>query len=95
MEWHKDFSLVDWQVSLAFARASAACLNLNCMIVLLPVCRNLISYLRGSCWVCRPHEADTDEVLGSTADIFSCKCYNNKITLTAMEINQNKPKKIM
>ncbi|KAK2176501.1 hypothetical protein NP493_660g01059 [Ridgeia piscesae] len=40
-------------VSLPFARASAACLNLNCMIVLLPVCRNLISYLRGSCWYCK------------------------------------------
>ncbi|XP_052244445.1 cytochrome b-245 heavy chain-like isoform X2 [Dreissena polymorpha] len=34
--------------SLPWARASAACLNLNCMMVLFPVCRNLMSFLRGS-----------------------------------------------
>ncbi|XP_051780681.1 NADPH oxidase 3-like [Erpetoichthys calabaricus] len=34
---------------LAWARASAMCLNLNCMLILLPVSRNLISFLRGSC----------------------------------------------
>ncbi|XP_077976843.1 NADPH oxidase 2-like [Glandiceps talaboti] len=38
---------------LGVARASAACLNFNCMLVLLTVCRNLISYLRGSCTCCR------------------------------------------
>ncbi|XP_062511331.1 uncharacterized protein LOC134187231 [Corticium candelabrum] len=35
--------------SLAVARGSAACLNFNCMLVLFPVCRNLISMFRGSC----------------------------------------------
>ncbi|XP_070567414.1 cytochrome b-245 heavy chain-like isoform X2 [Ptychodera flava] len=39
--------------SLGVARASAACLNFNCMLILLPVCRNLVSYLRGSCGFCR------------------------------------------
>ncbi|XP_052808719.1 cytochrome b-245 heavy chain-like isoform X2 [Mya arenaria] len=34
--------------ALPVARASAACLNLNCMLILIPVCRNLISFLRGS-----------------------------------------------
>ncbi|MBN3301804.1 NOX3 oxidase, partial [Amia calva] len=34
---------------LSWARASAAGANLNCMAVLLPVSRNLISFLRGSC----------------------------------------------
>ncbi|XP_045195343.2 cytochrome b-245 heavy chain-like isoform X1 [Mercenaria mercenaria] len=34
--------------ALPWARASAACLNLNCMLILIPVCRNLISFLRGS-----------------------------------------------
>ncbi|XP_076466941.1 NADPH oxidase 2-like [Babylonia areolata] len=38
--------------ALCWARASAACLNLNCMLVLLPVCRNLISYIRGACGCC-------------------------------------------
>uniref|UniRef100_A0ABM5FY60 NADPH oxidase 2 n=1 Tax=Pogona vitticeps TaxID=103695 RepID=A0ABM5FY60_9SAUR len=37
---------------LALARAPAACLNFNCMLVLLPVCRNLLSFLRGSSACC-------------------------------------------
>uniref|UniRef100_A0A4W3HCC2 FAD-binding FR-type domain-containing protein n=1 Tax=Callorhinchus milii TaxID=7868 RepID=A0A4W3HCC2_CALMI len=39
--------------ALAWARAPAACLNFNCMLILLPVCRNLLSFLRGSCSCCR------------------------------------------
>uniref|UniRef100_A0A4X2KZG0 NADPH oxidase 1 n=1 Tax=Vombatus ursinus TaxID=29139 RepID=A0A4X2KZG0_VOMUR len=35
--------------SLAWARASARCLNFNSLLILLPVCRNLLSFLRGSC----------------------------------------------
>ncbi|KAM4700016.1 NADPH oxidase 2 [Discoglossus pictus] len=38
--------------SLAWARAPAACLNFNCMLILLPVCRNLLSFLRGSSACC-------------------------------------------
>ncbi|XP_004612977.1 cytochrome b-245 heavy chain [Sorex araneus] len=38
--------------ALAFARAPAACLNFNCMLILLPVCRNLLSFLRGSSVCC-------------------------------------------
>ncbi|XP_055987175.1 cytochrome b-245 heavy chain [Sorex fumeus] len=38
--------------ALAFARAPAACLNFNCMLILLPVCRNLLSFLRGSSACC-------------------------------------------
>uniref|UniRef100_A0A3B5MEK4 NADPH oxidase 1 n=1 Tax=Xiphophorus couchianus TaxID=32473 RepID=A0A3B5MEK4_9TELE len=34
--------------ALAWARAPAAVLNFNCMLILLPVCRNLLSLLRGS-----------------------------------------------
>ncbi|KAL5009510.1 hypothetical protein ScPMuIL_011815 [Solemya velum] len=34
--------------SLGVARGGAAGLNLNCMLILFPVCRNLISFLRGS-----------------------------------------------
>ncbi|XP_021352644.1 NADPH oxidase 3-like [Mizuhopecten yessoensis] len=34
--------------ALAWARGSAAALNLNCMLILLPVCRNFISFLRSS-----------------------------------------------
>ncbi|XP_058019815.1 NADPH oxidase 3 [Ahaetulla prasina] len=34
--------------ALAWARASATCLNFNCLLILLPVSRNLISFLRGS-----------------------------------------------
>ncbi|KAG8452031.1 hypothetical protein GDO86_004000 [Hymenochirus boettgeri] len=37
---------------LALARAPAACLNFNCMLILLPVCRNLLSFLRGSSACC-------------------------------------------
>ncbi|KAK7922506.1 hypothetical protein WMY93_009408 [Mugilogobius chulae] len=37
--------------ALAWARAPAAVLNFNCMLILLPVCRNLLSLLRGS-FVC-------------------------------------------
>lgn len=32
---------------LAFARASAAVLNFNCMLILLTMCRNLLSFIRG------------------------------------------------
>ncbi|XP_043913547.1 NADPH oxidase 1-like [Protopterus annectens] len=39
--------------ALPWARAPAACLNFNCMLILLPVCRNLLSFLRGSCGCCR------------------------------------------
>ncbi|KAK6486873.1 cytochrome b-245 heavy chain [Huso huso] len=38
--------------ALSWARAPAACLNFNCMLILLPVCRNLLSFLRGSCQCC-------------------------------------------
>lgn len=38
--------------ALALARAPAACLNFNCMLFLLPVCRNLLSFLRGSSACC-------------------------------------------
>ena len=34
------------RIALAFARAPANCLNFNCMLILLPVCRNLISFTR-------------------------------------------------
>lgn len=34
------------RIALAFARAPANCLNFNCMLILLPVCRNLISFSR-------------------------------------------------
>ncbi|NXA32559.1 NOX1 oxidase, partial [Eudromia elegans] len=39
--------------ALAWARASAKCLNFNSMLILLPVCRNLLSFLRGACSCCR------------------------------------------
>uniref|UniRef100_X2ATU6 FAD-binding FR-type domain-containing protein n=1 Tax=Capitella teleta TaxID=283909 RepID=X2ATU6_CAPTE len=39
-------------LSLPFARASAGALNFNCMLILLPVCRNLITLMRGSCQRC-------------------------------------------
>ncbi|KAG7467453.1 hypothetical protein MATL_G00153950 [Megalops atlanticus] len=38
--------------ALSWARAPAACLNFNCMLILLPVCRNLLSFLRGSVQRC-------------------------------------------
>ncbi|KAF4024681.1 hypothetical protein G4228_016594 [Cervus hanglu yarkandensis] len=34
--------------TLAWARASAVCLNFNCMLILFPVSRNLISFMRGA-----------------------------------------------
>ncbi|XP_018418531.1 PREDICTED: cytochrome b-245 heavy chain [Nanorana parkeri] len=39
-------------LALAWARAPAACLNFNCLLILLPVCRNLLSFLRGSSACC-------------------------------------------
>uniref|UniRef100_A0A8D0HH25 NADPH oxidase 1 n=1 Tax=Sphenodon punctatus TaxID=8508 RepID=A0A8D0HH25_SPHPU len=39
--------------ALAWARASAKCLNFNSLLILLPMCRNLLSFLRGSCTCCR------------------------------------------
>ncbi|XP_004452701.1 NADPH oxidase 3 [Dasypus novemcinctus] len=39
--------------ALAWARASAACLNFNCMLILLPISRNLLSFMRGTSACCR------------------------------------------
>uniref|UniRef100_A0A8C5W7T8 NADPH oxidase 3 n=1 Tax=Leptobrachium leishanense TaxID=445787 RepID=A0A8C5W7T8_9ANUR len=39
--------------ALAWARASAICLNFNCMLILLPVSRNFISFLRRTSSCCR------------------------------------------
>ncbi|XP_068165263.1 cytochrome b-245 heavy chain [Antennarius striatus] len=38
--------------ALSWARAPAACLNFNCLLILLPVCRNLLSLLRGTIQYC-------------------------------------------
>nr|XP_020447683.1 cytochrome b-245 heavy chain [Monopterus albus] len=38
--------------ALPWARAPAAALNFNCMLILLPVCRNLLSFLRGTIQYC-------------------------------------------
>ncbi|XP_061786604.1 NADPH oxidase 1 [Nerophis lumbriciformis] len=38
--------------ALAWARAPAAVLNFNCLLILLPVCRNLLSLIRGSLVCC-------------------------------------------
>uniref|UniRef100_A0AAQ5YZ97 NADPH oxidase 2 n=1 Tax=Amphiprion ocellaris TaxID=80972 RepID=A0AAQ5YZ97_AMPOC len=48
------FKVTFWnpQHALPWARAPAACLNFNCMLILLPVCRNLLSFLRGSIQCC-------------------------------------------
>ncbi|KAL0623067.1 NADPH oxidase 3 [Plecturocebus cupreus] len=39
--------------ALAWARASALCLNFNCMLILIPISRNLISFIRGTSTCCR------------------------------------------
>ncbi|XP_049760464.1 NADPH oxidase 3 [Elephas maximus indicus] len=39
--------------ALAWARASAVCLNFNCMLILLPISRNLISFVRGTSTCCQ------------------------------------------
>ncbi|XP_072878415.1 NADPH oxidase 3 [Chlorocebus sabaeus] len=39
--------------TLAWARASALCLNFNCMLILIPISRNLISFIRGTSICCR------------------------------------------
>ncbi|XP_075453075.1 NADPH oxidase 3 [Ascaphus truei] len=39
--------------ALSWARASAMCLNFNCMLILVPVSRNFISLLRGTSTCCR------------------------------------------
>ncbi|RMC22019.1 hypothetical protein DUI87_02890 [Hirundo rustica rustica] len=41
------------QSTLAWAQASAKCLNFNSMLILLPICRNLLSFLHGTCSCCR------------------------------------------
>ncbi|XP_068089495.1 NADPH oxidase 3 [Hyperolius riggenbachi] len=38
--------------ALAWARASAMCLNFNCMLILIPVSRNFVSFIRGTSMCC-------------------------------------------
>ncbi|XP_028998614.1 cytochrome b-245 heavy chain [Betta splendens] len=38
--------------ALPWARAPAACLNFNCLLILLPVCRNFLSFVRGTIQCC-------------------------------------------
>ncbi|KAM9493959.1 NADPH oxidase 2 isoform 1-T2 [Clarias gariepinus] len=47
-----DYSRAILGHALPWARAPAACLNFNCLLILLPVCRNLLSFLRGSIQCC-------------------------------------------
>ncbi|XP_066467410.1 NADPH oxidase 3 [Tiliqua scincoides] len=51
--WYEDedaffYTRVMLGSTLSWARASATCLNFNCLLILLPVSRNLISFLRGT-----------------------------------------------
>uniref|UniRef100_A0A8C3VYL7 NADPH oxidase 2 n=1 Tax=Catagonus wagneri TaxID=51154 RepID=A0A8C3VYL7_9CETA len=51
--WYEDeesffYTRVILGSTLAWARASAVCLNLNCMLILLPISRNFISFMRGT-----------------------------------------------
>lgn len=45
------YSRIILRTGLPFARAAASCLNFNCMLILIPVCRNLISITRST--LCR------------------------------------------
>ncbi|XP_066276251.1 cytochrome b-245 heavy chain-like [Branchiostoma lanceolatum] len=88
---------------LAWARAPAACLNFNCMLILLPVCRNLISYLRGSCGCCRRsirrqldknitfHRAVAYMICVHTAIHFGAHCYNLELLVAAQTDPYNLP----
>ena len=40
------------RLGLVFARAPSNCLNFNCMLILLPVCRNLLSFTRRYIFKC-------------------------------------------
>ncbi|KAJ7342129.1 hypothetical protein JRQ81_009078 [Phrynocephalus forsythii] len=56
--WYEDadaylYTRVMLGSTLAWARASATCLNFNCLLILLPVSRNLVSFLRGTSFCCR------------------------------------------
>ncbi|XP_067405860.1 NADPH oxidase 1 isoform X2 [Emydura macquarii macquarii] len=64
--------------ALAWARASAKCLNFNSMLILLPVCRNLLSFLRGTCSCCRrtmrkqlDHNLTFHKLLAYTISLFT------------------------
>ena len=43
------------QGGLPFARGAAMVLNFNCMLVLLSMCRNIISLIRSNLKVCIPN----------------------------------------
>jgi len=85
------------RVALAFARAPANCLNFNCMLILLPVCRNLLSFVRKFlCRCCaRPlrqlldqniefHKLSAYAICFWTAIHTVAHCYNAEFYTTAM-----------
>lgn len=77
-----------FQSALAWARASAKCLNFNSMLILLPVCRNLLSFLRGACsvsdgaslpWLLalQAHLCPREEVAGVNPSLASTHCHSD------------------
>ncbi|XP_072499864.1 NADPH oxidase 3 isoform X2 [Notamacropus eugenii] len=77
--------------SLAWARASAVCLNYNCMLILLPISRNFISFLRGTIICCRgPWKKQLDKSLKFHKLVAYAIAINATIHIVAHVINMER-----
>lgn len=74
--------------SLACARASAMCLKFNTMLILLPVCRKLISIIRGSCACCpQPLRRQLDKAITYHQYLAYMICLHSAIHIGAHYFN--------
>ncbi|CAL1532803.1 unnamed protein product [Lymnaea stagnalis] len=74
--------------SLCWARGSAACLNFNVMLILLPVCRKILSFIRGSCKCCpRPLRRQLDKSITYHKYIAYMICIHSAIHIGAHYFN--------